>query len=145
MGNPPGGGCFRSMFERLFPKNIRTRKSPWGWSVLKYRKGIIRWNEFFTVFIPWSGFINPSVWMALFEKEPYQEKTPRLKCSKMPTRNNPLKWLKWVLCIFIGKRWVWKGGFPHLLAKAEISKGGGGETFGDDEILVSNFRFLPQI
>jgi len=25
---------------------------------------------------------------------------------------------------FIWKRWVWKGGFPHLSMKAEISKGG---------------------
>ena len=39
---------------------------------------------------------------------------------------------------FIGKQWVWKGGFPHLVLKAEIMEGGG-------EIYVSNFRFVPQI
>jgi len=42
------------------------------------------------------------------------------------------------------KRWVWKGEFRHWEAKAEIIKGGG-EFFGNDEIWLSNFRFIPQI
>ena len=44
---------------------------------------------------------------------------------------------KKLLAMLIRKRWVWKGGFLHLLAKAEI--------FGDDEVSMSNFIFLPQI
>jgi len=27
------------------------------------------------------------------------------------------------ICTFIGKRWVWNGGFPHLVLKAEIMGG----------------------
>ena len=53
----------------------------------------------FTVFILCGcgvDFINPSnIWTALFEKETYKAKPPRLKCSTMPRiwRNNPLEWV----------------------------------------------------
>ena len=38
---------------------------------------------------------------------------------------------------------VWKGGVPHLVAKAEMEEGG--EIFGNGAIAVTQFRFLPQI
>jgi len=44
----------------------------------------------------WSEFINPpNIWTALFEKETYDEKPPRLKSRKMPKiwKKNPLKWV----------------------------------------------------
>ena len=32
------------------------------------------------------------IWMALFEKETYKEKPPRLKCSKMPKIRGKIRW-----------------------------------------------------
>ena len=45
------------------------------------------------------------------------------------------------LVMFIGKRWVWKGGLSHLVLKATIMEG----RWWNDEIQVSNFKFVPQI
>ena len=46
--------------------------------------------------------------------------------------------------MIIGKRWVWKGGCSHLVQSPKLCREVG-EIFVDDEISVSNFRFLSQI
>ena len=76
----------KSSFPELFLKN------------LKFRKSQISGHTFDCVHSLglWSGFKNPpNIWTALFEKETYKEKPPRLKCKKIPRiwRNNPPKWV----------------------------------------------------
>jgi len=86
-------------FSILFLRNLKSRKSP------------ISGNPLYCVdsLGLWSGFINPpNIWKVLSQKETNKEKTPRLKCIKMPRiwRTNPLKWvvsISWVYWVYFEK------------------------------------------
>ena len=49
----------------------------------------------------WSGFINPPyIWTALFEKETYKKKPPRLKSSKMWRIRGTIRWTEFCLLFY---------------------------------------------
>jgi len=95
-------------FSELFLRNLKSRKSQIS----------LHWHPFYFVQVHflglWSGCIHPpNIWTALFEKETYKQKPPRLKCSKMPRiwRDNPLKWVLVIRDRILGSVCLFWGSF----------------------------------
>jgi len=80
----------RSRFSKLFLGILLSE-----FRLTVFIPGAVEWNHKSATPIFSQPIFFTNIWMALFEKETWMEKLPRLRNSKMPRiwRKNPLKWV----------------------------------------------------